>query len=75
MTDKEIQRRLNQLTKIANELVDEAKRRYGDEAHLFFEAEGTFHIMDGDSDDGIAARVKCVRFSSDGSCRMGGGAW
>ncbi len=43
MTDEQVQRKLNQLVKIANELDAEAKARYGDPGNLFFEAEGTFY--------------------------------
>jgi len=77
MDDKTIQRKLNQLRKIANELSDEARVRYGSEGMLFFEAEGTFHLMDGDADPykGGVERQKHVRFSSHGFCKMGCGAW
>ena len=75
MTDEQIQKKLNQLTRIANELGREAKRRYGREGTLFFEADGGFHIMDGDEDHGLSARQKHIRFSSDGHCTMGAGAW
>ena len=77
MDDKTVQRKLNQLRKISNEMVDEAKRRYGPEGMLFFEAEGTFHLMDGDADPSQSGveRQKHVRLSSDGFCRMGCGAW
>jgi hypothetical protein len=75
MSDKEIQTKLNQLVKLANALDDEAKRRYGSTGTLFFEADGGFHLMSGDSDGGVAERQKFIEFSSDGYCRMGGGAW
>jgi len=78
MDDKTLQRKLNQLARLANELDAEAKRRYGDEGHLFFEAEGTFYIMAGDADpdrEGSAERQKFIRARSDGYCRMGTGAW
>ena len=80
MKDSVIQKKLNQLVKIANELSDEAKRRYQDpHAMLFFESGGVFHIMSGDSDEmtdeSIASRQEYIRFSSDGYCKMGAGAW
>jgi hypothetical protein len=40
MTDAEVKRKLNQIAKLANELDAEAKRRYGREGFLFFEAGG-----------------------------------
>ena len=75
MTDEQIQKKLNQLRKIANELGDEAKRRYGSEGNLFYEADGGFYLMAGDTDGSVLARQKYVRFSSEGYCTMGSGAW
>jgi hypothetical protein len=75
MTDKEVQKKLNQLTKIANELGKEAERRYGPDGNLFFESDGAFHLMDGDSHGGILDRQKHVRFTSDEYCTMGAGVW
>jgi hypothetical protein len=75
MTDDTIQKKLDQLTKIANDLDAEAKRRYGPKAFLFFEAGGHFHLMDGDCDGGSGERQKHIRFSSKYYCTMGGGAW
>lgn len=79
MSDSQIQTKLNQLTKIANELVSEAQSRYGDTGNLFFESGGTFHLMTGDApgdyEGGAAARQEHIRFSSAGYCRMSGGSW
>jgi hypothetical protein len=78
MTEAVLQRKLNQLAKLANELDDEAKARYGDKGFLFFESDGAFHLMDGDApgkDDGSAARQRHIVASSKGYCRMSGGAW
>jgi hypothetical protein len=75
MNDQTIQRKLNQLRKIANELGEEAVRRYGPEGNLFFEAEGFFHLMDGDEEGRCADRQAHVRFTSEGVCSMGSGAW
>lgn len=75
MDDKTLQKKLNQLAKLANELDAEAKARYGAEGNLFFESEGQFHIMDGDSTSGASARTKHVQFSSEPYCTMGAGAW
>lgn len=75
MKDETLQRKLNSLVRIANELDDEAKRRYGKEGNLFFEGDGTFHIMAGDVDDSGVKRQEFIRASSHGYCRMGSGAW
>ena len=75
LTDRQIQAKLNQLVKIANELQSAAKQRYGEEAFLFYESEGGFHIMAGDSDSDNVIRQNFIRASSHGWCRMGCGAW
>lgn len=75
MKDATLQRKLNQLATLANELGEEAKRRFGDKAELFFESDGTFHIMSGDSDGGASERLAFVEFSSNVYCTMGSGAW
>jgi hypothetical protein len=77
MNDQTLQRKLNQLAKLANEIDDEAKRRYGAIGFLFFEADGTFYIMDGDARDceSVAERQKHICMHSAGYCRMGAGAW
>ena len=38
--DSDVQARLNPLTHIANELADEARRRYDATRELFYESEG-----------------------------------
>ena len=75
MDDKTLQRKLNQLAKLCDELDAEAKRRYGIDGNLFFEAEGAFHIMDGDAEEGRNAerRQDHIRFSSR-YCQLGAGA-
>lgn len=77
MTKQQIQAKLDQLTEIANELNDEAKRRYGPDGFLFFEADGAFHIMDGDEPvrDSVNDRQRHIKFSSRKYCAMGAGAW
>lgn len=77
MTDQELQRKLNRLVKLANELVDEAQRRYGPDGNLFFESGGAFNIMDGDApeEEGAAARQAHIRFSSQKYCKMDAGVW
>ena len=66
MDDKTVQRKLNQLTKIINELADEAESTYGQEASIFYEAEGQFHMMAHDRMGLGYNRQDGVRFSSNG---------
>lgn len=76
MTDREVQRRLNQLVRLCNDLDAEAKRRYGSEGMLFYESEGGFYLMSGDSDNGnVTARQEHVQFHSTGVCNLGSGSW
>jgi hypothetical protein len=75
MDDKTIQRKLNQLTKIVNELADEAQHRYGEESSIYYEAEGQFHVMAHDRDGININRQDGVRFSSDGVSRADCGGW
>lgn len=73
MDDKAVQQKLDQLVEIANELAEEASRRYGIEGQLFFEAEGDFHFMK--HDDGGKDRQKGCVLRSRTHCRMNCGAW
>lgn len=75
MDDKTIKRKLNQLRSIANELAVEAQDRWGNDAGLFYESEGSFHMMTGDGDYDASKRQSFVKFSSSGVCFMGCGAW
>lgn len=75
MSDESIRKKLEQLCRLANSLDKEAKRRYGPEALLFFEADGGFYIMDGDAEHGAGQRQEHVKFSSGTYCTMGAGAW
>jgi hypothetical protein len=65
VTDKELQKKLNQMLKLGNELDEEAKRRYGENALLFHEADGGLLIMDelpesGNKSDHVLARASGV---------------
>ena len=76
MTDEKIQRKLNQLSALANELDAEAKRRWGREAHLFFEADGAFHMMDSEAGgESVTERQSHSKFQSQRYCRLGVGCW
>jgi hypothetical protein len=74
VTDQAIQRKLNQLVKIANALGAEAQSRYGESGHLFFESGGDFNFMDGDSIRS-SERQSHVRLASNVHCSMGCGSW
>jgi len=75
MTDAQIRKKLEQIAELCNELDDEAKRRWGAEGNLFFEADGSFHMMTGDCVGNSAERQAYIKFSSNGYCRLGAGAW
>jgi hypothetical protein len=69
MDDRTVQRKLNQLTRLANELHGEAVRRYGDEAGIYY-ASGYFNMM-----AGADPELKLVRFKSNGLCHLDSGDW
>jgi hypothetical protein len=73
LTDKEIQRKLNQLTKLANELDAEAKRRW-EKGGLFY-ADGDFNLLNNCEDMEYPSQDEIVEFRSKGLCRMDSGAW
>lgn len=76
MTDDQVQKKLDQLVTIANQLVDESKKRYGNQALLFYEAGGSFNIMKkDDSDDCLDSRQNDVVFTSTKYCTMDCGIW
>ena len=76
MTDAQVQAKLDQLVKLSNELVKEARRRYGPQGQLLYEADGGFHFMKHDeSDSGISNRQTGVVMSSRGHSLMDCGAW
>lgn len=76
MTDAELQKRLNKLVKLCNEVSMEIKVRYPD-GFLFYESGGRFYVMDGDDGCGSAgSRQNHVAFESEDTCRgMDCGAW
>ena len=45
MEDTQLQRKLDQMLKLGNEIDQEAKRRYGEEGLLFHEADGSLLVM------------------------------
>lgn len=73
MDDKTLQRKLNQMVKLGNELHAEAKRRYGQDALLFHEADGGLLIMDRyeDGDD----HNDHIHFHAKGWVQWGAGAF
>ncbi len=78
MDDRTIQRKLNQIARLASELDVEAKKRYGKQAFLFMEPESGLHVMDGDEDTSARSfgdRTKHVRFQNTGHCPIEAGAW
>lgn len=75
MTDREIQRKLNRLAKIANELDAEARRRYPESGSGLWYADGYFCILSGDVFEGPRNSQNYVKFSSNTLCRMDSGSW
>jgi len=73
MDDKTLQRKLNQMVKLGNELHNEAKRRYGSNALLFHEADGGLLIMDSYEDD--EEPNDHVQFNASGFVEWGAGAF
>jgi hypothetical protein len=69
MDDRAVQRKLNQLTRIANELHIEAMRRYGDAAGIYY-ASGSFNMMAEANPE-----PEFIRFKSDGLCLLDSGDW
>lgn len=66
---------LDKLAILANEIDADAKLIYGDDAKLFYEASGRFHVTVGDSSADIAERLATIRASSVITCNMEAGAW
>jgi hypothetical protein len=75
MTDSQLQKKLNQLVKLTNEIDAEITSRHGADGFLFFESEGTFHVMDGDNNGGFSDRTDHIQMSSDGVSRLQCGSW
>lgn len=75
MTDAQVQRKLNQLARISQELHDEAIRRYGHDGKMYYEAEGSFHFMSHDNGGSISERQDGVVMSSHVACLMDCGGW
>lgn len=73
MTDAQVERKMKKIVELCNELHAEAQARYGREGFLFYESEGTFHLMDGDSVSGI--RNQHSKVQSPGICDLQCGAW
>lgn len=75
LTDAQVQKKLDQLTKISNELAAEAKARRPGQGVVFYESGGTFHLMSEDNDGGIFERQENIVLSSKGHCLLDCGSW
>ena len=75
MTDKELNRKMDEFVKLGNHLHAEARRRYGAQGSLFHEAEGGVYLMDGDSDGNAGERQAHIRDRAGINARWGTGAW
>ena len=74
MDDKTLQKKLDQLARLAQQMQKEAQSRYPG-GRLFYECEGQFHVMAGDADGGASDRQEFIRFTSRPFCNMDCGAW
>lgn len=74
MTDKDIQKKLDQIAKLSQELKTEAVSRYGNTAQLFLEPESGLHLMAHDNED-FGTRQKGIRFSTKLHCPIEAGGW
>lgn len=74
MDDKTLQKKLDQLARLAQQIQEEAESRYP-QGMLFYEAEGSFLVMAGDADGGATERQDFIRFASRPFCNMNCGAW
>ena len=70
-----LQKKLDALATLANEIEARAKILYGEQAFLFFEAGGMFHVMTGDCGGTPDERQKYIAMTSTIYCGMGAGAW
>ena len=75
MSAAHLQRKLDHVVKLINELSLLARQEYGPEAHVFMEAGGCMNIMAGDCDGPGHERQKFVRHHSTKVCDLGIGAW
>jgi hypothetical protein len=68
MRDSTVQRKLDEVAKLTCQLTQEAHVRYGSNGFLFFETDGSCHLMDGDLDLSFTQRQgNIVMSSSEGS--------
>lgn len=75
MTDVTIQKKLDQLVKLSNELIEEAQKRYGQTGQLYYDAGGSFYLMSGDCLGTGKQRQEYIKFHSEKMCNLGAGAW
>jgi hypothetical protein len=79
MTKAQIANRLEQIALMVNRLDADLKAQYGEEANVFFEADGGIHAMDGDDTatnrTNAGTRQKHVIASCTTYSRHGVGAW
>ncbi|MCU1483148.1 MAG: hypothetical protein JWQ19_3934 [Subtercola sp.] len=74
MTTEQITDRLEKIALMVNRLDADLKAQFGEQAEVFFEADGGIHAMRGDCDGGAAKRQAFIIASSSYS-RHGVGAW
>lgn len=77
MNDAALKKALAEFVRLGNALDAEAKRRYGPNAFLFHEADGSVVLMAGDAEErhcATAERAEYIREQAAGVARWGCGA-
>lgn len=74
MDDRTLQRKLNQMVRLGNELDAEAKRRWGQDGLLFHEADGGLVMMDILSEE-AGSKSDHVMFAAKDMVLWGSGAF
>lgn len=74
LTDKQVQAKLDQITKLSRELVAEGERRYGARIDLFA-CDSSLYLMSGDNNANADERRQFIKFTADGYCAISGGGW
>jgi hypothetical protein len=74
MTDSEIKKKMEQISKLSQELDAEAKRRYGKGAQLFLETNDLHFASSVPDDGGFNNRQSGIIFTAR-NCRIESGAW
>ncbi|MFM0608646.1 hypothetical protein PQR05_29370 [Paraburkholderia sediminicola] len=77
MTKTQLKKRLNEIAELVNHLDDDLKAQFGEQAFVFFEADGNIHAMKGDADPDRGSMRERQKFivASSGQSAHAVGAW